>query len=74
MFQHIEGEKGKTIPQVGFPIRLSNTPAAHLIPPPKMGQHSRSVLQKAGFSIEEIQLLEEEGIIYSASSLEAGGI
>jgi hypothetical protein len=39
-----------------------------------MGQHSRSVLQKAGFSIEEIQLLEEEGIIYSASSLEAGGI
>ena len=74
MFQHIEGEEGKAIPQVGFPIRLSNTPAAHLIPPPKMGQHSRSVLQKAGFSHEEIQLLEEEGIIYSASSPKTGGI
>ncbi len=74
MFQHIEGEEGKAIPQVGFPIRLSNTPAAHLIPPPKMGQHSRSVLQNAGFSIEEIQLLEEEGIIHSPSSLETGGI
>jgi hypothetical protein len=30
-----------------------------------MGQDSPSVLQKAGFSVEEIQLLEEEGIIYT---------
>ena len=64
MFQDIEGEEGKPIPQVGFPIKLSNTPAAHFIPPPQMGQDSQSVLQNAGFSIEEIQLLEEEGIIH----------
>ena len=65
MFQGIKGEGGETIPQIGFPIKLSNTPAAYSIPPPRMGQDSRSVLQKAGFSIEEIQLLEEEGIIYT---------
>jgi crotonobetainyl-CoA:carnitine CoA-transferase CaiB-like acyl-CoA transferase len=65
MFQGIEEEKGKTIPQVGFPMKLSNTPAAYFFPPPKMGQDSPSVLQKAGFSVEEIQLLEEEGIIYT---------
>jgi crotonobetainyl-CoA:carnitine CoA-transferase CaiB-like acyl-CoA transferase len=65
MFQGIKGEGGETIPQIGFPIKLSNTPAAYSIPPPRMGQESRSVLQKAGFSIEEIQLLEEEGIIYT---------
>jgi len=65
MFQGIKGEERATIPQIGFPIKLSNTPAAYSIPPPRMGQDSRSVLQKAGFSIEEIQLLEEEGIIYT---------
>jgi len=65
MFQGIKGEERETIPQIGFPIKLSNTPAAYSIPPPRMGQDSRSVLQKAGFSIEEIQLLEEEGIIYT---------
>jgi len=64
MFQDIEGEEGKPIPQVGFPIKLSNTPAAHFIPPPQMGQDSQSVLQEAGFSLQEIQLLEEEGIIH----------
>jgi len=31
-----------------------------------VGQDSHSVLQKAGFSIEEIQSLEEEGIIDTA--------
>ena len=66
MFQGIEGEGGKTIPQVGFPMKLSNTPAAYSVPPPKMGQDNRSVLQKAGFSMDEIRLLEEEGVICSA--------
>ena len=65
MFQDIEGEGGKTIPQVGFPMKLSNTPAAYSIPPPEMGRDTRSVLQKAGFNTEEIQLLEKEGIISS---------
>ena len=68
MFQGIEGEGGKTIPQVGFPMKLSNTPAAYSIPPPNMGQDNRPVLQKAGFSMEEIQLLEKEGIISSTAS------
>lgn len=66
MFQDIEVEEGKTIPQVGFPMKLSNTPAAYSVPPPKMGQDNRSVLQKAGLSMDEIQLLEEEGVICSA--------
>jgi crotonobetainyl-CoA:carnitine CoA-transferase CaiB-like acyl-CoA transferase len=65
MFQSIESEGGKKIPQVGFPMKLSNTPAAYSVPPPKMGQDNRSVLQKAGFSIKEIQQLEEEGVISS---------
>jgi crotonobetainyl-CoA:carnitine CoA-transferase CaiB-like acyl-CoA transferase len=64
MFQGIEGEGGETVPQMGFPIKLSETPPANSVPPPRMGQHSRSVLQKAGFSLEEIQWLEEEGVIH----------
>jgi crotonobetainyl-CoA:carnitine CoA-transferase CaiB-like acyl-CoA transferase len=66
MFQSIQGKGGKKIPQVGFPIKISKTPAAYSIPPPRMGQDSGSVLQQAGFSLQEIQLLEEEGIIHSA--------
>ncbi len=66
MFQGIQGKGGKKYPQVGFPVKISKTPAAYSIPPPRMGQDSRSVLQKAGFSLREIQLLEEEGIIRSA--------
>lgn len=66
MFQGIQGKGGKKFRQVGFPIKISNTPAAYSIPPPRMGQDSRSILQTAGFSLQEIQLLEEEGIIHSA--------
>jgi crotonobetainyl-CoA:carnitine CoA-transferase CaiB-like acyl-CoA transferase len=66
MFQGIQRKGGKKFLQVGFPIKISKTPAAYSIPPPRMGQDSRSVLQKAGFSLQEIQLLEEEGILRSA--------
>jgi len=63
MFQGIEREGEKRIPQVGLPIKLSKTPGAYSILPPRMGQDSRSVLQKGGFGMEEIKLLEEEGVI-----------
>ena len=66
MFRGIQRKGGKKFPQVGFPIKISKTPAVYSIPPPRMGQDSKSVLQKAGFSLQEIQLLEEEGIIHSA--------
>ncbi len=66
MFQGIQRKRGKKFPQVGFPIKISRTPAAYSMPPPRMGQDSRSVLQKAGFSLQEIRLLEGEGIIHSA--------
>jgi crotonobetainyl-CoA:carnitine CoA-transferase CaiB-like acyl-CoA transferase len=64
MFQGFQRKGGKKFPQVGFPIKISKTPAAYSIPPPRMGQDSESVLQKAGFSLQEIELLEEEGIIH----------
>jgi crotonobetainyl-CoA:carnitine CoA-transferase CaiB-like acyl-CoA transferase len=63
MFQGIEREGEKKNPQVGLPIKLLKTPGAYSLPPPRMGQDSRSVLQKGGFGMEEIKLLEEEGII-----------
>jgi crotonobetainyl-CoA:carnitine CoA-transferase CaiB-like acyl-CoA transferase len=65
MFQGIQRKGGKRFPQVGSPINMSRTPAAYSIAPPRMGQDSRSVLQRAGFSLQEIRLLEEEGIVQS---------
>ncbi len=38
----------------GIPIKLSRTPGAFRRPPPKYGEHNQSVLEKAGYSPEEI--------------------
>ena len=63
MFQEIKVEGGKKIPQVDLPIKLSHTLANYFTPPPKMGQDTRNILQTAGFSPDEIRILEEDGII-----------
>jgi crotonobetainyl-CoA:carnitine CoA-transferase CaiB-like acyl-CoA transferase len=49
------------IKQLGFPIKLSRTPASIERPAPALGQHTMEVLRDAGYSAEEIQALEEAG-------------
>lgn len=70
MFQPIQSKEEEVIPQVGFPIKLSHTPATYQKIPPMMGQDGRDVLQRAGFSLKEIQNLEKKGIIGSLASEE----
>jgi len=38
----------------GIPIKLDRTPGAVRLPPPGIGEHSTEVLQRFGFSDEEI--------------------
>ena len=47
--------------QVGFPIKLSRTPAAVERPAPALGEHTNEVLAESGYSDQEIQALEESG-------------
>jgi crotonobetainyl-CoA:carnitine CoA-transferase CaiB-like acyl-CoA transferase len=49
------------IRQLGFPIKLSRTPASIERPAPALGEHTMEVLTKAGYSTEEVQALEESG-------------
>jgi crotonobetainyl-CoA:carnitine CoA-transferase CaiB-like acyl-CoA transferase len=49
------------IRQLGFPIKLSRTPAGIDRPAPALGEHTAEVLTGAGYSAEDIQDLEETG-------------
>jgi alpha-methylacyl-CoA racemase len=49
------------IRQLGFPIKLSRTPAAIGRPAPALGEHTAEVLAEAGYSAEDVRALEEEG-------------
>ena len=49
------------VKQLGFPIKLSRTPADVHRPAPALGEHTAEVLTEAGYSAEEVQGLEESG-------------
>jgi crotonobetainyl-CoA:carnitine CoA-transferase CaiB-like acyl-CoA transferase len=49
------------VKQLGFPIKLSRTPADVHRPAPALGEHTAEVLTDAGYSAEEVQALEEAG-------------
>jgi crotonobetainyl-CoA:carnitine CoA-transferase CaiB-like acyl-CoA transferase len=49
------------IRQLGFPIKLSGTPASVERPAPALGEHTEEVLTEAGYSPEEVRALEESG-------------
>jgi alpha-methylacyl-CoA racemase len=47
--------------QLGFPIKLSRTPATIARPAPALGEHTAELLTEGGYSSEEVQALEESG-------------
>jgi alpha-methylacyl-CoA racemase len=49
------------IRQLGFPIKLSRTPAAVERPAPALGEHTAELLAESGYTAEEIQALEDSG-------------
>jgi alpha-methylacyl-CoA racemase len=49
------------VKQLGFPIKLSRTPAGIDRPAPALGEHTMEVLIEAGYSVEEVEALAESG-------------
>ncbi|MFX1296747.1 MAG: CaiB/BaiF CoA transferase family protein [Promethearchaeota archaeon] len=47
-----------TIKQIGFPIKLSETPATLKFCAPALGQHNEEILQRLNYSLEEIKELK----------------
>jgi len=63
MLQEIDHPVEGRIPQLGFPIKLSETPCDMRAPPPLLGEHNEAVLAAAGYSAEDIVALREGGAI-----------
>ncbi len=52
-----------TIKQIGFPIKLSDTPGTLKFCAPTLGQHNEEILGALGYSTEEIALLRKKKVI-----------
>jgi crotonobetainyl-CoA:carnitine CoA-transferase CaiB-like acyl-CoA transferase len=63
MVMRIESESGDTIPLLGTPVKLSDTPGGIRTAPPAFGGNTHAILLEFGYSIEEIKVLEEKGVV-----------
>ena len=68
MWQTLEHPVAGEFTTFGFPVRMSENPAAVHRPPPVLGQHTREVLSAAGLPICEVERLESVGIVFSSIS------
>jgi CoA:oxalate CoA-transferase len=48
---------------LGFPVKLSETPAALRRPSPKLGEHTEEILSRIGFSASEMQEFKRKGAV-----------
>jgi alpha-methylacyl-CoA racemase len=61
------------VKQLGFPIKLSRTPARITRPAPALGEHTMEVLTDAGYSDGEIEAMVESGAVKGMDVERAGG-
>jgi len=55
---------GRTVPQPGNPVKLSETDEQPMTPPPTLGQHTNSVLKELlGISYDDLMQLRSNGVI-----------
>ena len=60
---HLKGAQGQDVPQVACPIKMSGTPPRYDAPPPKLGQHTDSVLSALGYDAAAIAQLKANGTV-----------
>ncbi len=51
------------VPQVGNPIKFSETEISYDKAPPTLGQHTDEILEELGLTEEEIASFKQDGII-----------
>ncbi len=63
MFVDVEHPDAGTLRLVGYPGRLSATPASVRYPPPRVGEHTEEVLRGLGIEAARIEDLRKKGVI-----------
>ncbi|MBI3045073.1 MAG: CoA transferase [Betaproteobacteria bacterium] len=63
MLMNMTLQTGETVPIVGPPVRLSDTPASIRLPSPVMGADTRRVMKTLGYTDDEQRKLADEGVI-----------
>jgi crotonobetainyl-CoA:carnitine CoA-transferase CaiB-like acyl-CoA transferase len=63
MFMEVDHPRAGKIPMTGLPVQLSENSPEVTLPPPLLGEHTGEVLEKFGFSREEVQHLFAEKIV-----------
>jgi crotonobetainyl-CoA:carnitine CoA-transferase CaiB-like acyl-CoA transferase len=63
MIQTIQHPVAGEVKVIGNPIQYSETPATIRLNPPRVGEHNHELLTELGYSSEQIQVFEEEGVI-----------
>ncbi|WP_028535354.1 CaiB/BaiF CoA transferase family protein [Paludibacterium yongneupense] len=59
----LRDETGIDVPMVACPIRLSATPIAYRLPPPRLGEHGAAILAELGYDAEKIEQLRAMCVI-----------
>lgn len=62
LLQEIDHPVEGRIPQLGFPVKFSDTPGKMKTPPPLLGQHTSEVLQGLGYSDAEIEDFAQDAV------------
>ena len=60
---HMEHPVEGRIPQLGFPVKFSDTPASTVRPPPGLGEHTQEILVGLGYDRTAIEALRKDGAI-----------
>jgi crotonobetainyl-CoA:carnitine CoA-transferase CaiB-like acyl-CoA transferase len=63
MLQYVDHPLEGRIPQLGHPIKLSETPCDIRSAPPLLGQHSAEILAEIGYQPAEIEALRSSGAV-----------
>jgi formyl-CoA transferase len=61
------------IPQLGIPIKLSDTPGIVKGAPPRFGEHNKAILSLLGYSEEAIADLAQSGVITESERVKSSG-
>jgi crotonobetainyl-CoA:carnitine CoA-transferase CaiB-like acyl-CoA transferase len=63
MVQELPDHEGKPMKLIGLPVHLTRTPGRIRSTPPALGQHTDTILQRLGYSTDEVQCLHEKRVV-----------